>query len=480
VLFRSGIADEDFYLLQSQMQGVILGLIPQFDNPKDQYQANALLGLLVKESTYIQEIEKAENGLISLLKTPGLGIEKDKGKQAEVLLRNYVKQKASLLAQRSKDEAADAVKKSPLGMQERMGLLFSLNRLQGSNSYKEVRKADVEIKRSVDAASLRTEDRQQLQDTLDRYKEWKTFQVYRRKMDAVSSQIKAAEPLQQQPLEAIASAISSLQTLAEFKEIAAKLREAKESAGVSASQAGVIGDMEDALMLRAELFVAEKNKEDAQPVTGASTPAAPVIPPEGSPNPQEQARAVKEELQSREKEEEAADARLRQEQEQALAMGRADRSRRIADLLAIAATVIAVVCAALFCVFYFLRQQRAYRLKRFFNSDQRQFAIGIYENTRAVLAILGAGPRYHVPPLSYADSIQARYAVGNGIFRKLTEKFEEAKYSQHILSQEDAKLVLGYYNDFVRILLGRQGIFSLFFITYPRAILARRPFFIRA
>ncbi|HTY45525.1 MAG TPA: hypothetical protein VMD52_06010 [Patescibacteria group bacterium] len=476
-----GVADEDFYLLQSQMQGAVLGLLPQLEDPKNQYQANALLGLLVKESVTIQEVEKAENGLVSILRTPGLGIEKDKGRQAEVLLRKYVRQKSVLLAQRNKDDATDAVKKAPFKMRDKMSVLFSLNQLQEGNSYKEIRKADADIKSKVDAAALRAEDSQPLQDALDKYKEWKSFQVYRHKMEAADSQIKALEPAQQQALEEIASAIPQLQTSVDFKKIASKLQEAKESQDAKTRQSGVVDGLEDALLLRAELFVAQEAKEAAQAAAQAASPAAaPAAPPEELQKQQDEARALSEELRSREKEEEAANARLRQEQEQALAEGRLGRNRRIADAVAFALAAVFVLTGALFAVFYFLRQHQARKLKRFFASDQRQFIIGIYENARAVLTIMGAGPWRQIPPLSYADSIQARYTPTSGIFRKFTEKFEEAKYSQHVLLPEDARLVLGYYNDFLRILLKKQGAFSLFLITYPRAILERRPFFIRA
>lgn len=109
--------------------------------------------------------------------------------------------------------------------------------------------------------------------------------------------------------------------------------------------------------------------------------------------------------------------------------------------------------------------------------DPEGFIILLYENAKKILDIFGLKDEKTIAPLSYAESIEKKLSVENKVFLKFTSKFEEAKYSQHILQSEDACVALNEYNNLIRILLGRYNKFSLFF-RYCLTLLNRKPLFL--
>lgn len=129
-----------------------------------------------------------------------------------------------------------------------------------------------------------------------------------------------------------------------------------------------------------------------------------------------------------------------------------------------------------FLVLYLLTQRKKKGLISLYKSP-REFIIDLYENVKKILTIFGLRYEKHFAPLFYADLVEKRYAVKSNVFLKFTVKFEEAKYSHHILESLDATFALNDYNNFLKILVSNYNKFSLFF-RYCLALLHTRPFFI--
>lgn len=127
-------------------------------------------------------------------------------------------------------------------------------------------------------------------------------------------------------------------------------------------------------------------------------------------------------------------------------------------------------------VLYLLIEKKKKELISLYKNP-REFIVGLYENVKKILTIFGLRHEKYFAPLFYAELIEKRYAVKNSVFLKFTVKFEEAKYSQHILESSDATFALNDYNNFLNILVSNYNKFSLLF-RYCLLLLHTRPLFI--
>jgi hypothetical protein len=132
---------------------------------------------------------------------------------------------------------------------------------------------------------------------------------------------------------------------------------------------------------------------------------------------------------------------------------------------------------AVFVVSYALTEKIKNDLKTSLDTDPRGFIIKLYDNTRKILTIFQLPYKEPITPLSYARLIQESYSLEDSPLVNLTVKFEEARYSSHILTKEDAVLALEKYNNFLKTLFSRHSKATLF-IKYCRSILHRTPLII--
>jgi len=131
----------------------------------------------------------------------------------------------------------------------------------------------------------------------------------------------------------------------------------------------------------------------------------------------------------------------------------------------------------IFFVLYYLTEREKKKLRLSLDKNPRGFIVSLYNNTKKILAIFGLSHRESLAPLSYAALVQERLSLENGIFLDFTVRFEEAKYSSHVLQPEAAITVLNDYNGFLKILFRSRSKFSLF-IKYCLTLFKRVPVFI--
>lgn len=127
----------------------------------------------------------------------------------------------------------------------------------------------------------------------------------------------------------------------------------------------------------------------------------------------------------------------------------------------------------IFMILYFITKHKKAKLLSLYKNP-RKFITNLYENLKGILRIFGIRYKGFIAPISYAELVEERYSIENQVLLKLTTKFEEAKYSKHILQSEDADLVLNAYNNLLKVLFHSRDKFSLFF-KYCLTLLRRKP-----
>lgn len=131
----------------------------------------------------------------------------------------------------------------------------------------------------------------------------------------------------------------------------------------------------------------------------------------------------------------------------------------------------------LFALLYILTEREKNRLLRYLHQDPREFIIRLYDNSRDVLGVFGFRHKGVLPPISFARLVAEQYAEGSPQFLRLTARFEEAKFSRHVLQPEDAASALRDYNGFLGQLCNSKSKTRLIFARIL-ALLKTKPVFI--
>ena len=127
-------------------------------------------------------------------------------------------------------------------------------------------------------------------------------------------------------------------------------------------------------------------------------------------------------------------------------------------------------------VLYAMAQSKRMQL-RSLKDKPREFILGLHENAIRLITIFGLRYDVYTFPLHYAERAKQKFLVENNVFLNFSVKFEEAKYSKHILQQADVAAAVNDYNKFFEELCKNQSRMVSFY-RYCLSLLHCRPIFI--
>lgn len=222
------LLDKEYYDLQERLQEKITELIPKFGFVEDRYSALAWLSYLIKEPSTIQEVAKAQQGLISYLNTEdALGLEKSEAEEITILLRNFVDKKASFNLKRIKDDMMNALKNNPFNIKARIAIAGAAFKLQNSNSLTEVSEFEKQLNDLIDNSLLDASIKKELKELAGQLKEWKIAQLQHFKIhseEKISEKKEIKEvPVGQVSAPAVKDYVQILEKYSQIKEPSLKI-----------------------------------------------------------------------------------------------------------------------------------------------------------------------------------------------------------------------------------------------------------------
>jgi hypothetical protein len=148
-------------------------------------------------------------------------------------------------------------------------------------------------------------------------------------------------------------------------------------------------------------------------------------------------------------------------------------------LLWLLAKIMLVLLLSIFCAAFilYLFAQKKRRQLQLLKDKPREFILKLYDNASRLTVIFGQRYDAHIPPLSYAELVRNKFSVEGNDFINLSIKFEEAKYSKHLLEEDHANLACRDYNRFFEKMLSNQSKLQLLY-RYCLSLVYCRPIFI--
>ena len=253
---KESLAEEQYYGLQDKIQKEIERLIPKFD-PQARYEIIYLLSFLIKESPYPLEIDRSEVGLIDYFKRSGPGLQKTDAQDLISFLRGYVDKKIVVNLKRTKESAIGIFRKNPFDVLNRMQTLSRVNKMQYSDTYKKVSKYEQEIKKYINSSSLSARVKSEMKELTVKLKEWKTFDIYRKKMAHIGKSVDSLKEELKEKFPDLLSEVRQLEESPDYKNMNERLRDLKET--MPSELKNLTKEIEDASDLRLEVSLARKN-----------------------------------------------------------------------------------------------------------------------------------------------------------------------------------------------------------------------------
>ncbi|MFZ2356301.1 MAG: hypothetical protein WAW67_00530, partial [Candidatus Omnitrophota bacterium] len=127
-------------------------------------------------------------------------------------------------------------------------------------------------------------------------------------------------------------------------------------------------------------------------------------------------------------------------------------------------------------ILYLLAENKRRQLRSLKNKP-RELILGLHENAIQLITIFGLRYDVYTFPLFYAELAKQKFLVKSNVFLNFSIKFEEAKYSQHVLQDSDVAAAVNDYNLFFERLCKDQSR-MLSFYRYCLALVNCRPIFI--
>jgi len=256
---ESGDPEKGYYDLQDKLQKEITTLIPELYSKEDKYEVLGLLSSLIKDSPYILELEKAEQGLIDYFKRPGPGIEEGPPGKIPLNIKNYSDRKIMLNSKRNKDNIMDMLRNNPFNIKERISFLNRINKIQSSNSHQQINKYERELQKIINNSLINVNANRELKESIRRFKEWKIFDIYRQSLDSLKKRIDSLEGEPKEAFKGLAREIEQLEQSLELKNVQKKIEGLKKTMPSQLNE--LINETEAVLDLKLEMIISQERRK---------------------------------------------------------------------------------------------------------------------------------------------------------------------------------------------------------------------------
>ena len=498
--------EKEYYFAQDAFQGQASQLALNSDVSDDRHSMMKMVSIMVNEEhSEVQEVEQAEQGLKSLLRTPGLGDEKGKGDEITHALDHYAEIKSTINVMHQSDKIMQKVRDQGVDFFKGVSMLVSLGAMRFSSSRKDITAASKRLDNNIDALGASESRQTDLKEQAKDLKQWRVFWSFLKQIRLLKAQLDSASVSIQSDFIKAISRIEDIQTVEDvrvaLKEVARLKQEYPAAQNYSRK-------LDEIMSLRLEMFLAQKEHElmakleeaGASPNTLGQVRKnleellkAPSLKPESRRGediiiaqtdklaaqiqkaaaeaeiPEKigsqllnETQGLKNVLMSEAKKEQVRVKRLLKLEEAKKLQAKAPFPLRKIILLVLG---ILLFLLCVFSGFFIYRLFMTLRARGKLVSDYanpRSFIVNLYANMQRIITVFGMRQQEELPPLLCASYIGGKYGISVNDFVVFSKKFEEARYSQHVLTLEDASGALKAYNSFLDILLQQVKILKRF------------------
>ena len=164
--------EKEYFDLQDRLLKEMGELIKETGSLEEKQQMILFLDTLVKDTPDVREVEKAAQGLISLLKVEGPGLDKSK-EDVIVILMNYVEKKTAYQLKKLEDSIRSSFSKRPFEKKRAIETASLVSEIRKTQSSQEASQFTKELQEAIHDSPLEKEQ----SELVNELQEWKSFEL---------------------------------------------------------------------------------------------------------------------------------------------------------------------------------------------------------------------------------------------------------------------------------------------------------------
>ncbi|HQQ06645.1 MAG TPA: hypothetical protein PLP56_06680 [Candidatus Omnitrophota bacterium] len=252
--------EQDYYdkqeLVQKESSEMILDLASQ----ERRIESFNDLNNLVKNSPLTIEAERGEEGLVSILKTPGAGLENIELEKRRHL-NAYGDSKTKFEQNTAMNQLSQRLKADPFSIPARMSIMNHANRIRQAQSLAELKNLPAPQQKVKDY-SMGSGIRSEIIEQLQRLQEWKLYEIYRKDMAYLSDKAQTLAGEEKELLAEMAGGLRGAGGLADLEPVQQKFESSRAEGYFAGS--GIIDALQEALAIKTHMIqVAQAHRAQA-------------------------------------------------------------------------------------------------------------------------------------------------------------------------------------------------------------------------
>ncbi|MFA5157270.1 MAG: hypothetical protein WC532_07830 [Candidatus Omnitrophota bacterium] len=253
--------EKEYYNLQEQIGNKVSSLATGAGAVEGSRELVFLFSPLTNDSLDIVEVDRAQEGLISYLGTPGPGIEGDDAEHLVKRIEEYIDKRIRLNVIWNKNAVANRLRSNPFSLREKFQGMNLANKMQYSPDSKETRALERQGSSLMDRTNspVAQEERNKLKDLFNRLRAWKIFAAYRQKISGLSKAAAALEEPAKTESSALLSEIAKAVFLPELKLAKKKISDFKDAS--AGTQEELAEGLAEAVRLKQEIFISYEGRK---------------------------------------------------------------------------------------------------------------------------------------------------------------------------------------------------------------------------
>jgi hypothetical protein len=183
------------------------------------YAIAAIQDLMAKRDPHAYEVEKAERSVLRMINSPALGQGQEVKEDLDTSVGQYVKKKIAKSLSKVKSEMNKSVEEDNPGLWQRFAVLSSVNRVEYSNSFEAMDKYSQQCASAINNAAISEKSKEQLRQSARQMKEWKSYQMYSKKLALLNRKIGSMNELRKRDFGNLTQRISEMNAISESADV---------------------------------------------------------------------------------------------------------------------------------------------------------------------------------------------------------------------------------------------------------------------
>jgi hypothetical protein len=257
---EESLSKKDIILSDDQLRKELTSLTFRLSSVDQMHQVLASIQeLLVKDPEYAIQANYAKRNILKMLDDPLVMQGRRDEKVLKDSLQAYVDKKILKNLSLAKEKIGKIIQSSQLGLWQKLAVLNSVNKVEYSSSLRGIDQYSQQIKDTIAKEHLPQEAKKQLNQFGGKLKEWKAYQLYRKKMVSLKKKISSLDKDKNMAFNEMFLQISVMDKIAESNLTAKKIEKLRQEYASQESQ--ILSDAQEAFGLKKEMLIFKENNQ---------------------------------------------------------------------------------------------------------------------------------------------------------------------------------------------------------------------------